>query len=159
MSASDRVPFVMHIPPPAWFAVAFFAGWGLQFLAPLTIDSPAIVGASRAVGFGLLALGALLALSCLGMFLIARTTFIPFGKASKLISRGPYRFSRNPMYLSLILAYLGGVGLLVQPWPLLFLPVVVAIVNWVVIPFEEARLLVAFGIVYEAYCTKVRRWL
>lgn len=159
MSASDRVPPVMHIPPPLWFAAAFFAGWGLQFLVPLTTHSPTLAGVSHAIGFGLLGCGGLLGLSCLGIFLLARTTFIPFARASKLITRGPYRLSRNPMYVSLVLGYLGGVGLLVQLWPLLLLPVPLAVLNRIVIPFEEARLREAFGSAYEAYCAKVRRWI
>ncbi len=159
MSAGERVPPIMHVPPPAWFAAAFFAGWGMQLVVPLTVRAPGVAGVIHAIGFALLVCGALLALSCLGMFMLARTTFIPFGRASTLITRGPYRLSRNPMYVSLVLAYLGGTGLLVQPWPLVFLPVPIVILNRIVIPFEEARLLAAFGIAYEAYCAKVRRWL
>lgn len=159
MTDSDRVPPLMHVPPPLWFAAAFFAGWGVQLLAPLTMHSHAIAVSSRAAGLGLLALGVLLGLSCLGMFLLARTTFIPFGNASSLVTGGPYRFTRNPMYVSLVLAYLGGVGLLVQPWPLLFLPVPILILDRIVIPFEERRLLKAFGLAYEAYRAKVRRWI
>ena len=149
----------MHIPPPLWFVAAFFGGLGLQRLVPLTIHSQAIAGASRTIGFGLLVCGALLALSCFGMFLFARTTIIPVGKASKLVTRGPYRFTRNPMYMSLLASYLGVTGWLVEPWPLLLLPVPLAILNWIVIPFEEARLRTAFGNAYEAYCAKVRRWI
>ena len=159
MSANGRVPAVMHIPPPLWFVAAFFAGLGLQRLVPLTIHSPAIAGVSRTIGFGLVACGVLLALSCFGLFLLARTTIIPTSKASKLVTRGPYRFTRNPMYLSLFASYLGVSGWFVQPWPLLLLPVPLAILNWLVIPFEEARLRKAFGSAYEQYCTKVRRWL
>jgi len=159
MNAGDRVPFVMHIPPPLWFAAAFFAGWGLQLLLPLTIHSSTIVLASRAMGFGLLVCGGLIALSCFVMFLLARTTVIPFGRASSLVTRGPYRFTRNPMYLSLVLAYLGGAGLLVLPWPLVLLPVPLAVINWIVIPFEEKRLRETFGGAYDAYRAKVHRWL
>jgi len=159
MNANNHVPPVMHIPPPLWFAAAFFAGWGLQLLVPLTVHSPTIVLASRAMGFGLLVCGGLIALSCFVMFLLARTTVIPFGRASSLVTRGPYRFTRNPMYLSLVLSYLGGVGLLVLPWALVFLPVPLAILNWVVIPFEERRLREAFDGEYAAYCEKVHRWI
>lgn len=159
MSVRVRVPLVMHIPPPLWFGAAFFGGWGLQFLVPLTVRSPAIIMASRAIGFGLLVCAGLIALSCFGLFLSARTTVIPFGTASKLVTGGPYRFSRNPMYLSLALGYLGGVGFLVQPWPLILLPVPLAAVNWIVIPFEEKRLREAFGSAYETYCETVRRWI
>lgn len=159
MSASGRVPPVMHIPPPVWFAAAFFAGWGLQFLVPLTTHSQTVAGISRAVRIGLLVCGGMLALSCFVMFLLARTTVIPFGRASSLVTHGPYRITRNPMYWSLVLAYLGGAGLLVSPWPLILLTVPLLILNRVVIPFEERRLREAFGREYEAYCARTRRWL
>lgn len=150
---------MMHIPPPLWFGAAFFGGWGLAFVVPLTIHSPTIILVSRAIGFGLLVCAGLIGLSCFGLFLLARTTVIPFGNASKLVTRGPYRFSRNPMYLSLVLAYLGGAGFIVQPWPLILLPLPLAAVNWIVIPFEEKRLREAFGSAYETYCETVRRWI
>lgn len=159
MKATIRVPPVMRIPPPLLFVIAFFAGLGLQRFAPLTVHSPGIVRVSHAIGAGLLIGGVLLALSCVGIFLLARTTLIPFGAASSLITRGPYRFTRNPMYLSLTLVYLGAVGMLVQPWPLLLLPVPVAIVDRIVIPFEEARLRALFGDVFQEYCVRVRRWV
>ena len=159
MRTSNHVPLVMHIPPPLWFAAAFLAGWGLQHLVPLTIHSPKIVSVSHAIGFGLLVCGALLALSCLGLFLIARTTFIPFARSSSLVTRGPYRLSRNPMYVSLLLAYLGFAGSFVQPWSLILLPIPLAIMNWIVIPFEEAGLQKTFGGAYEEYRAKVRRWI
>jgi len=149
----------MHIPPPFWFAAAFFAGWGAQFLVPLTAHSPTLAGISRSVGVGLLVCGVVLALSCFVMFQLARTTVIPFGRVSSLVTRGPYRFTRNPMYVSLVLAYLGGAGLLVSLWPLILLVVPLAVVNWIVIPFEEKRLREAFGNVYEAYCARTRRWI
>ena len=63
------------------------------------------------------------------------------------------------MYTGLVLAYIGEAGLLVQFWPLLILPLVVAYVNRVVIPVEEARLKEDFGSEYEQYRAKVRRWL
>ena len=159
MGTDNHVPPIMHIPPPLWFAAAFFAGWGMEFLVPLAIHFPAAAGVVHAIGFALLVCGGLLGVSCFGIFLAARTTFIPFGEASKLVTRGPYRISRNPMYVSLVLAYLGGVGLLAQPWPLLFLPVPLVVLNRIVIPFEEARLRKAFDGAYDAYCATVRRWL
>lgn len=161
MSAGDRIPPIMHVPPPLWFASAFFAGWGLQLLIPLplTMDSPVVARASHVIGLGLLVCGGVLALSCLAMFMLARTTFIPFGKASRLITHGPYRLSRNPMYVSLFLAYVGGACLVVQPWSLILLPVPLVILGKIVIPFEEARLRETFGSAYEIYYNSVRRWI
>jgi protein-S-isoprenylcysteine O-methyltransferase Ste14 len=63
------------------------------------------------------------------------------------------------MYTGLVLAYIGEAGLLVQLWPLLILPFVVAYVNWIVIPVEEARLNEDFGSEYEQYRARIRRWI
>ena len=93
------------------------------------------------------------------LFRKAHTTTVPGQTSSRLITSGPYRFSRNPMYVGLVLAYLGVAGLLQQVWPVTLLPFVVAYLNWIVIPVEEARLRDAFGAVYDRYVASVRRWL
>ena len=149
----------MRIPPPLLFVATFFAGVGLERLAPLVVHSAKIVQPVHVVGIGFLACGVVLALSCVGMFLGARTTIIPFGTASNLVTRGPYRFTRNPMYVSLVFIYIGVAGVQVQVWPLLLLLPPVAIVNVIVIPFEETRLREVFGSAFVQYCTRVRRWL
>lgn len=154
-----RTPPLVHIPPPVLFAVVFGAGLGLQHLAPLDVEASGIVGASRAVGAALLVCGVLLGLYCVTMFVLARTTVIPHGTASKLMTRGPYRFTRNPMYVGLTLVYLGTACVLVEVWPLVLLPIPVAFVNGIVIPYEEARLRDRFGDAYDAYRANVRRWV
>ena len=63
------------------------------------------------------------------------------------------------MYVGLTLAYLGEAGLLRQFWPIVVLPLVVAYVNWVVIPVEEAKLSEVFGAEYDRYRARVRRWV
>ena len=63
------------------------------------------------------------------------------------------------MYVGLTLAYLGEVGILGHLWPLALLPLVLAYLNWMVIPVEEARLTETFGGEYEAYRGRVRRWI
>jgi protein-S-isoprenylcysteine O-methyltransferase Ste14 len=159
MSTTARVPPAMHVPPPLLFVATFFVGLAVQGLVPLTVASPAIAKASYGLGVALLAGGVLLALSCVGLFFVIRTTIIPHGRASHLITRGPYRFTRNPMYVSLVLVYLGVAGVLVQVWPLLLLPLPVAFVNAIVIPFEEARLRSVFGSAFDDYRGKARRWI
>jgi protein-S-isoprenylcysteine O-methyltransferase Ste14 len=74
------------------------------------------------------------------------------------VTAGPYRFTRNPMYVGLVLAYLGEQGMLLQVWPLLLLVLTVVYVNWFVIPVEETSLR-SFGPVYDAYRARVRRWI
>jgi protein-S-isoprenylcysteine O-methyltransferase Ste14 len=101
--------------------------------------------------------GASLAAWGLLLFRKAATTTVPGEAAKELVTRGPYRLTRNPMYVGLALAYLGEAGLLVQAWPLLFLPLAVAYVNWFVIPVEEATLRRIEG--YAKYRAAVRRWV
>ena len=77
----------------------------------------------------------------------------------KLVTYGPYRFSRNPMYLGLVTVTLG-IAVWVGAWPMLIAPIAVfAILNWVHIPFEEAKMRAQFGATYEQYVERVRRWV
>jgi protein-S-isoprenylcysteine O-methyltransferase Ste14 len=92
-------------------------------------------------------------------FLINRTTIIPHRRASTFVQRGPYRWTRNPMYVALTLIYLGICSLTASVWPLLFLPVPLLFLNRLVIPMEERHMEEVFGAQYLAYKTRVRRWL
>jgi protein-S-isoprenylcysteine O-methyltransferase Ste14 len=159
VSSSVQIHPLMRVPPPLLFVLTFFAGVGLQHLLPFPAPSAEVAHVARIAGTGLLACGILLALSCITLFLLVRTTIIPHRTASKLVNRGPYRLTRNPMYVSLVLAFLGVAGILALLWPILLLPVPVALVHRMVIPFEEARLRDAFGDDFESYCARVRRWL
>jgi protein-S-isoprenylcysteine O-methyltransferase Ste14 len=147
---------LMRVPPPLLFVVAFVTGAGLQRLARLTFPAVPIF---HLVGFGLVGFAVLLALSSLGTFLVARTTIVPFSAASKLVTWGPYRFTRNPMYVSLVLAYLGVAAILSQLLALILLLLPIILVRTIVIPFEEERMRELFGESYDQYCSRVRRWL
>jgi protein-S-isoprenylcysteine O-methyltransferase Ste14 len=63
------------------------------------------------------------------------------------------------MYVGLVLTYLGEAGMLKQVWPVMLLPLVMAYVNWIVIPVEEAKLTEVFGDEYALYRASVRRWV
>jgi protein-S-isoprenylcysteine O-methyltransferase Ste14 len=111
------------------------------------------------VGGVLFAIGAVIAGWSLWIFRKARTTTVPGRASAALVTWGPYRLTRNPMYVGLTAAYLGEAGLLRQAWPIVLLPLTLAYVNWIVIPLEEARLKEVFGDEYEQYRAKVRRWI
>jgi len=149
----------MRFPPPLLFVVTFFAGVGLQRLAPIGPGPAGLADIAGIVGFVAIAAGLLLMVPSVLMFVASRTTIIPFRKASHLQSRGPYRFTRNPMYLGLVLVYLGVAGVRAEAWPLILLPVPVLVMHRVVIPFEEARLREIFSEAFAAYCARVRRWI
>jgi protein-S-isoprenylcysteine O-methyltransferase Ste14 len=159
MNTSTRAGVVMRIPPPLLYVVSFFVGLGMQRLAPLTYGSASLAKAAWYAGLGLIGTGLLIVLSSVGMFLLTRTTIIPFGTAAHLVSNGPFRFTRNPMYLGLALIYVGVAGILSEPWPLVFLPLPLLVMDRIVIPFEEARLQAVFGAAFQQYCGKVRRWI
>lgn len=87
------------------------------------------------------------------------TTPEPNGVASALLTMGPFRWTRNPLYLGLAtLLACFSVGL-DSAWMLLLVPVLVLLLDRLVIVREEARLRAQFGEAYAAYARRVRRWL
>jgi len=151
---------LLKVPVPWVFVLGYFLGIGLQHtILPrpyLSVTTTHVVSVSGMVLFGV---GAVVAGWGLVLFHVARTTTTP-GEASKaLVTRGPYRFTRNPMYVGLTLAYLGEMGILVEIAPLIPLLFVVAYVNWIVIPVEETKLRTVFGEDYAQYCERVGRWI
>jgi protein-S-isoprenylcysteine O-methyltransferase Ste14 len=77
----------------------------------------------------------------------------------KLVTNGPFRFTRNPMYLGLIILSLG-VAVASGTLPIFAVPVLVfATVNWFHIPFEEAKMHRQFGVAFDDYVRRVRRWI
>jgi len=78
---------------------------------------------------------------------------------SKLVTSGPFRITRNPMYLGLVLVTLGN-AFWAGAWPMFLAPIAIfAMLNWVHIPFEEAKMRRQFGQAFDAYVGKVRRWI
>lgn len=147
----------MHMPVPWVFVLTYLMGVGLQLLVPVHASSATTSLVVRIAGGVVFAVGAGLAASSLFMFHRAATTTVPGETSRMLMTGGPYRLTRNPMYVGLILLYIGETGLLVQVWPLFFLPLAVVYVNWFVIPVEEASLKMFDG--YGQYCARVRRWI
>ncbi|HEY7086805.1 MAG TPA: methyltransferase, partial [Tepidisphaeraceae bacterium] len=117
-----RIPPLMHVPVPWVFVIAFLAGIALQYWIPLKITSPPVQRGIFIAGIVLTLCGVSLAFSGLGLFRAKNTTTIPFGSPSTLVTSGPYRFTRNPMYVGLSLTYLGVAGTNAQIWPILLLP-------------------------------------
>lgn len=78
--------------------------------------------------------------------------------ARALVTHGPYRFSRNPMYLGYAVALLGWVACLAQPWGLFATTLFVAYITRFQILPEERHLSARFPAQYAAYCRAVRRW-
>jgi protein-S-isoprenylcysteine O-methyltransferase Ste14 len=150
---------LMRIPPPLVFILMYLVGVAAQRTLPISIRASEASRVIHVAGFVLVGLGILIAFSALGLFRKVSTTIIPFEKPSTLVTSGPYRFSRNPMYVSLTLLYLGVAAISLEIWPIIVLPLVLVYLNFLVIPVEERRLHDVFGDDYQAYGARVRRWL
>jgi protein-S-isoprenylcysteine O-methyltransferase Ste14 len=147
---------VVYIPPPAYYVVGFVAGVLLNRSVPWSVGGrPAIAVAGAVV----LALGAALCAGGVAGVIRHRTTIVPHHPVASLITTGAYRLSRNPMYTGLAIAYVGGALLAGTWWPMVFWPVAVALITWLVIRPEERYLAQRFGDRYAAYRAEVRRWL
>jgi len=94
-----------------------------------------------------------------GEFRKAGTGFQLQGGGSALVTSGPFRFSRNPMYLGMLLWVLGLAVLLGSLIAFLFPVLLFLVANFLIVPMEERRLVETMGEAYIAYSRRVRRWL
>ena len=146
----------VRFPPPLLYALAILGGWLLHRARPLPIgNSPAMTtGAWLLVGCW-----ALLAGTAIGTFRRRDTSMITFRPASALVIAGPYKFTRNPMYVSLALLTLAFALFLNTWWVVVLLVPALAAVQQIVIVPEEKYLRRRFGADYDTYTRQVRRWL
>jgi protein-S-isoprenylcysteine O-methyltransferase Ste14 len=151
--SADRARIV--VPPPAIYAAGLAGGWFGERAFPLM---PTFTLRSF-IGWLLVGVALFWGMSCIGAFKRAKTAVNPYGTTTALVTQGPYRRSRNPMYLGLSLFYVGLALVIGSAWALLLLPLVVVVMYYGVIRHEEQYLAGKFGTPYEDYCARVRRWL
>jgi protein-S-isoprenylcysteine O-methyltransferase Ste14 len=157
MSTEDHanVPVI----PPVLFGAGLAAGFLLKWLVPIALVPPTLERPACFAGSALALLGLAFGGSALWTFLRARTTPHPNHPVSALVTSGPYRVSRNPMYVGLS-AGLAGIALVANtPWILAALPPVWFALRRLVIDREEAYLERTFGEEYRAFKARTRRWL
>ena len=140
-----------NVPLPATYLVGLGAGLLLQLVAPWRPPWPAGVG--HGVGWPLLLAGLGLA-----AWAVRAAASVDLQRPRQLVRRGPYAFSRNPMYLAAAVVYVGVALAASAAWPLLLLPAVV-LATHVVVLREERFLEARFGAVYLGYRTGTRRYL
>lgn len=143
-------------PPPLIYLAALVIGVTLHYLIP----TPFI---PRGLAHGLGAAFILIALSVLfwgvRTMRYAGTSVSTRAPTKALVTAGPFRFSRNPLYMSLTLLYLGVAFATRSLWALVLLVVVLTVVQRGVIEREEQYLERKFGADYLRYKEHVRRWL
>lgn len=154
MSSSDRPGIV--IPPPLIYIGGLALGLRLD---RAILPSPMRVPGGTLAGWLLIAAGTVVGVSGAVMFRMHRTGVLPHRPATSVVQDGPYRFTRNPMYLGMTLAYLGISLLLAKWWPLATLPLVIWAMHPLVILREERYLSARFGGEYDEYRSRVRRWI
>jgi protein-S-isoprenylcysteine O-methyltransferase Ste14 len=155
MSNNDHARIYKYVPATTLGASIIIAVV-LHYFFPVTILIPFPY---NLLGLLIVGLGAYLVLQSVLLLISYNTTFEAGGNPSSLVTKCPYSYSRNPIYLGMLLIALGTATTLssISAFiaPILFF----LIVNTIIIPFEENRLQKNFGIEYERYKGSVRRWL
>jgi protein-S-isoprenylcysteine O-methyltransferase Ste14 len=148
-------------PPLAW-ALAVVAGLALNWLAPL----PFLPAALPARWLGARWVGATLFVLALALFAWAVVTITWAGSnvptyrpTTTIVESGPYRFTRNPIYLGMALALIGLAIAFDILWLLLMLVPFALVIRYGVVAREEVYLERRFGDSYRGYRSRVRRWL
>ena len=149
----------VHFPPPLLFVLPLGVGILLHHWLPLHLAAVQWRAAGVIGGWLLIGVWAGLSGWALVTFWRQRTPIMPNRPVTRLVTSGPYRYSRNPMYLSLSALYLGVTALANSMWPIFFFPVVLTSLYFLVIRREERYLSATFGDEYDPYCASVRRWL
>lgn len=145
--------------PPV--AVVLVAGMLMGLIGWLTPALPWVYAVRAGIGLAFGAIGILVALAGVLSFRRARTTVNPMRPqaATSLVASGVYRYTRNPMYLGMLLVLIGWGAFLARPWALAVLPTFVLYMSRFQIIPEERALQGIFGAEFEAYRRTVRRWL
>lgn len=153
---------VQHYSRRVFLIPPFYFGFSILLSLALFLAVPqAGIGLSvPCVGIGLVA-------AAVGLILVSQAFFlfrssgasVTFERSAELVTSGPYRISRNPMYLGMLLCLcglvvaLGNVAALAGP--VLFF----GVIEWMFLPYEEEKMAQELGEPYQVYCTRVRRWL
>lgn len=148
---------MLKLPPPIWtmiyIVVCATISWSLGWPTLSGLPLPLL-------GIGLVAVAFIPPVWAVVLFRREGTEVNPTSPANrKLVTSGPYQFTRNPMYLGLVMFTLG-IALWIGAWPMFIAPVATfATAEWVHIPFEETKMRRQFGATYEDYVERVRRWV
>ncbi len=143
-------------PPPLIYLGSLIFGLLLNRRFPIAFLPRPI---ARGLGWPLVGGGVLL----LGWFewvmRHAGTPTNPYKPVSRIVTEGPFRYTRNPAYLSMTMIYAGVAALANALWPFLLLPVALLVMRRGVIEREERYLERTFGEEYRVYKARVRRWV
>ena len=145
-----------NIHPPLVMLAHLLAAFLLNWVLPLPI---AFSKSLEWAGTILVFIGLGFAFSAVSQFGKMRTTLDPHGSVSTIVTSGPYRFSRNPIYLGFVFTLIGLPLALGNYWGVVLSPLMMVLMLQLVIKHEEVYLEEKFRDVYASYKSRVRRWL
>ncbi len=146
----------LKIPPPLIYAGLLVSGMLLNLVWPVKLLPTTI---ALIMGGVIALLSFTLRSSAFRALRRSQTSVNPYRPTTAIVTQGPYRFTRNPIYLSLAVLYAGLAVMANALWSLLLLLAVMLIIHYAVILPEERYLEQKFGEEYRSYKAKVRRWL
>jgi protein-S-isoprenylcysteine O-methyltransferase Ste14 len=146
-------------PPPLIYAVPLLLGLILHALFPIRLVRFLPRMARIILGSSLVGLAVTLTALAFRAMRRAHTNVDPSQPATALVVEGPFKLTRNPLYLSLTLLYAGITMLVNTLWTMLLLPLILVVIRKGVIDREEQYLERKFGDQYLRYKASVRRWI
>lgn len=155
-SESERDSAGAIFPPPLIYAVGFLIGYLIDRRVPLSLPHGGIIDF---IGGLLVGLAIVLFIVAISEMRSSGTTIMPYRSTTSIVETGPFKYTRNPIYLADALFYIGLAVMLHTIWPLILLPVVLVVIDRGVIAREEAYLSRKFGDEYQSYRARVRRWV
>ena len=152
----SQVPHSRILVPPVYFLVALLLMAFFNHVAPgaRLLEAPYRYG-----GIVLMAIALGLIVWAAALFRRARTSVLPYEPSTSLVIAGPYRFTRNPMYLGMAGILLGAAVYMGSITPFIVIPAFMALISERFIVPEEAKLEATFGRAYLDYKARVPRWL
>ena len=155
MSDTAKPSWIIRIPTPIWLI-----GLVIVVVVADRLLAIPVLFAYKPAGIALIVVG--FAISAAGRLTFRRhgAEVFPWSEAhSTLVASGPFRFTRNPMYLGLVMIGFGA-ALVAGTWLMWLVPFVIFVLdNFVIIPYEEGSMDRAYGETYRAYRSRVRRWI
>lgn len=146
----------VRMPQWTWFLFSLLAGLGLQRIVPLSLLPSTVVSL---IGWGVVGSGMALLAWSERQFAHQKTSHDHRAVASALITTGPFQFSRNSVYLGILILHVG-LGITMNTiWILIFAPLAMLVMQFHVVPREEACLEKLFPDAYPRYRQSVRRWI
>jgi protein-S-isoprenylcysteine O-methyltransferase Ste14 len=151
----------VRIFPPGVPLATVLVGVGLNYIWPIDTAGFAVSAPTRYWVGGLIVAGAFLGLGLWSVIIFRRggQSENPWKPSPLLVERGPFRITRNPMYLQMVVVCIGFAVMLANLWILLLTPLCALLLHRFAVLPEEAYLEQKFGDAYRAYKTRVRRWL